>query len=402
MKVLKRLYCRVFQAAFRLVMPLMPYREPECFDDVEELSGLLEGLKPEAVLLVTDEGLCKAGLTAKVESLLQRLNIRCALYSGTRANPTVANVEEALALYKKEKCSCIIALGGGSPMDCAKGVGARAAYPKRSLAKLKGLLKVLKKIPPLIAIPTTAGTGSEATLTAVLTDDVKKHKYTMNDFTLIPRYAVLDPDLTRSLPPSLTASTGMDALTHAVEAYIGQSTTPLTRARALEAVQLIFANLEKAYGDGGNMEARRNMLRASYAAGIAFSRSYVGYVHAVAHSLGGQYNLPHGLTNAVLLPHVLEKYGGAIHGKLAELALCAGVAQAEDNAADAAAKFIAAIRAMNARMGIPAKLKGILPEDIPVMAAHAAKEANPLYPVPVLMEAQELEEFYYRIMDTDQ
>lgn len=401
MNGLSRVFCRVYQAAFRLVMPLLPYREPEIFDDVEALSGLLQRLRPEAALLVTDEGLCRAGLTAKVEGLLGRLNIRCAVYSGTRANPTVANTEEARELYEKEKCGCIIALGGGSPMDCAKGVGARVAYPKKSLAQMKGLLKVRRKIPPLIAIPTTAGTGSEVTLTAVLTDEVKKHKYTMNDFTLIPRYAVLDPELTRSLPPSLTASTGMDALTHAVEAYIGQSTTALTRARALEAVKLIFANLETACTDGANMDARRSMLRAAYAAGVAFSRSYVGYVHAVAHSLGGQYNFPHGLTNAVLLPKVLEKYGGAIHQKLAELAMCAGVAQAEDNAADAAAKFIAAIRAMNERMGIPAKLKGIQPGDIPAMAAHAAAEANPLYPVPVLMDAKELETFYYGIMDTD-
>jgi len=398
-KLLKRIYCRIYQGAFRLAFPLLPYREPQLFHSVEELESLLHRLRPEAVLLVTDEGLCKAGLTARVEALLGRMNIRCAIYSGTRANPTVTNVEESRKLYEDEKCSCIIALGGGSPMDCAKGVGARVAYPHKSLRQLKGLLKVLRKIPPLIAIPTTAGTGSEVTLTAVLTDDAKKHKYTMNDFTLIPRYAVLDPELTRSLPPSLTAATGMDALTHAVEAFIGRSTTKETRSMAMEAVRLIFASLEKAYVDGSNMEARRNMLRASYAAGVAFSRSYVGYVHAVAHSLGGQYNFPHGLTNAVLLPNVLEKYGVAIHGKLMTLAVCAGVADQTDSPATAAEKFITSIRQMNKRMNIPATLKGICPGDIPEMAAHAEKEANPLYPVPVLMDAKELEGFYLGIME---
>ena len=249
--------------------------------------------------------------------------------------------------------------------------------------------------------PTTAGTGSEVTLAAVITDDHTRHKYTINSFPLIPRYAVHDPALTRSLPPSLTASTGMDALTHAVEAYIGRSTTKLTRARAITAVQLVFSSLDAAFREGGNMKARADMLAASYAAGVAFTRSYVGYVHAVAHSLGGQYNLPHGLTNAVLLPNVLEKYGSAIHPKLKRLALAAGVAQPEDSPAKAAEKFIRAIREMNAAMNIPETLPGIRREDIPLMARHAAREANPLYPVPVLMDARELEVFYNQIMEEE-
>lgn len=399
MNVASRIFCRVFQGAFRLALPLLPYREPKLYDQVQELESLLKELHPAAVLLVTDHGLYQEGLTKSVEALLNKLNIRCVIYADTNANPTVSNVEEARRLYVNGKCECIIALGGGSPMDCAKGVGARIAYPKKSLAQLKGLLKVLRRIPTLIAIPTTAGTGSEVTLTAVLTDDVKKHKYTMNDFTLIPRHAVLDPHLTRSLPPSLTATTGMDALTHAVEAYIGRSTTRKTRALALEAVRLIFANLERAYQNGADRTARRRMLRASYAAGIAFSMSYVGYVHAVAHSLGGQYNLPHGLTNAVLLPNVLEAYGGSIHRKLHDLAMAAGVSDENDSHAAAAQKFIEAVRSMNARMHIPTVLPCIRREDVPLMAAHAAKEANPLYPVPVLMTARELERFYLQVAD---
>ena len=228
-------------------------------------------------------------------------------------------------MYLDNDCQAIIGFGGGSSMDCAKATAARIAKPHQSLAQMKGILKVHKKLPLLIAIPTTAGTGSETTLAAVITDAKTRHKYAINDFPLIPRYAVLDPKVTLSLPPFITATTGMDALTHAVEAYIGNSTTPGTRKNALDAVRLIFENLDTAYTDGQNIEARRNMLRASYFAGCAFTKSYVGYVHAVAHSLGGKYNVPHGLANAVILPMVLETYGDSITHKLRNLAVAAGL-----------------------------------------------------------------------------
>lgn len=284
-------------------------------------------------------------------------------------------------------------------MDCAKAAGARIAYPNRTVGQMKGLLRVWRKLPMLIAIPTTAGTGSEVTVTAVITDSEKKHKYTMNNFTMIPSHAVLDPGVTVTLPPHLTATTGMDALTHAVEAYIGGSTTRQTRALALEAVALVFGNLERAYRDGTDLQAREAMLRAAYKAGVAFSKSYVGYIHAVAHSLGGQYNIPHGLANSVLMPIVLEEYGSRVHRKLHRLAVAAGVAAEQETDRAAAEKFIAAIRDMNRRMGIPERLSGIQKADIPAMAKHAAKEANPLYPVPVLMNAAELEQFYEKVAD---
>lgn len=183
----------------------------------------------------------------------------------------------------------------------------------------------VKKLPLLMAVPTTAGTGSETTLAAVITDAQTRHKYAINDFPLIPRYAVLDPKVTLSLPPFVTATTGMDALTHAVEAYIGNSSTRGTRKNAEMAVKLIFENLDTAYTNGSDIDARRNMLHASYYAGCAFTKSYVGYVHAVAHSLGGEYNVPHGLANAVLLPFVLQEYGETIHQKLYKLAVAAGI-----------------------------------------------------------------------------
>ena len=284
-------------------------------------------------------------------------------------------------------------------MDCAKAVGACIARPHTSLAKMKGILKVRRHLPLLIAIPTTAGTGSETTLAAVITDAETRHKYAINDFPLIPKYAVLDPKVTRSLPPFITATTGMDALTHAVEAYIGNSTTPGTRKDALMAVALIFRNLDDAYEDGSNLEARANMLKASYYAGCAFTKSYVGYVHAVAHSLGGEYNVPHGLANAILLPFVLEAYGPAVHQKLSELAVAAGLSDENTPKEESAGRFIDAIKAMKKRFKLGDTVSAIRKEDIPKLAHYADKEANPLYPVPVLMNAKELESFYRLLME---
>lgn len=399
MNILKKVYCRIFQGCFYIAIPFMPYREPEILDGFSDLTKQFKEKNINSVLIVTDSFLSSTDNFLALTDILAKENISIGAYTQTRANPTVANVEEALAIYKQLDCKAIIAYGGGSPMDCAKAVGARVAYPGKKLQKLKGLLKVLRRIPDLVAIPTTAGTGSEVTVTAVITDSEKKHKYTMNNFTLIPRYAIHDPSVTYTLPPHLTATTGMDALTHAVEAYIGRSTTKKTRAYAKEAVRLIFENIYTAYSEPENHIARKNMLTASYKAGVAFTTSYVGYIHAVAHSLGGQYNIAHGLANSVLMPYVLKSYGDTVYKKLYDLALVAGVCDKADSKKQGAEKFIEAIEKLNEKMGIPTKLAGIQHSDIPLMAKHADKEANPLYPVPMLMNAKELEKFYYMVME---
>ena len=384
MNILKKAYCRIYQAAFRAALPLLPYREPQILHSCKELPETLSTNSISNLMIVTDKGIVKFGLAAKVTAVLDEAGISYCVYDETCPNPTVKNVEAALKLYKEHGCQALIAIGGGSAMDCAKAVGARVAYPGKTLNRLKGTLHVLRKIPLLIAIPTTA----------VITDPDQKYKYVLNDFVLIPKYAVLDASMTYSLPPSLTATTGMDALTHAVEAYIGRSTTKETRKMALSATKLIFANIEKAYENGTDEEARSNMLLASYQAGFAFSRSYVGYIHAVAHSLGGQYNVPHGLANAVIMPYVLDAYGSSVYKKLLQMGCAAGVCTEEDSPEEGAKKFIAAIRSLNERMQIPTYIEGIQESDIPVMAAHAEKEANPLYPVPKLMTEKELENFY--------
>ncbi len=394
MYTIKKIYCRTFQTAFKLALPFLPYQKPKIAGSVKAIPDILTDKGLSRVLIITDPGIKKLGLTERLERTLNRAGIFYCLYDKTVANPTTDNVAEALALYETHDCDAIIGFGGGSSMDCAKAVGARAVKPKQSLAKMKGILKVHKRLPLLIAIPTTAGTGSETTLAAVITDAETRHKYPINDFSLIPRYAVLDPKVTLSLPPFLTATTGLDALTHAVEAYIGNSTTHGTRQDALTAVRLIFENLETAYRDGQNLEARKQMLRAAFFAGCAFTKSYVGYVHAVAHSLGGQYNIPHGLANAVLLPFVLEAYGPVIHKKLHRLAMEAGLVDKSTPHEEAARRFIEAIREFKKKFAIGDTFPELLEEDIPRLARYADKEANPLYPVPVLMNARELEELY--------
>ena len=398
MNPVKKIYCRIFQNVFKFALPFLPYRNPKIIGSLKEVPDMLKKKKCENVLIITDAGIHQLGLTDRLEKALTDSGISYILYDKTVANPTTDNVAEALELYHANNCKAIIGFGGGSSMDCAKAVGARVAKPRQSLAKMKGILKVHKKLPLLIAVPTTAGTGSETTLAAVIVDAQTRHKYAINDFPLIPRYAVLDPKVTLSLPPFITATTGMDALTHAVEAYIGNSTTPGTRKNALDAVRLIFENLDTAYTDGNNIEARRNMLRASYFAGCAFTKSYVGYVHAIAHSLGGKYNVPHGLANAVILPMVLETYGDSITHKLRNLAVTAGLCDKHEDDKTAARMFIDAIKDMKKRYGIGDYIPEIQETDIPELAHYADKEANPLYPVPVLMDAGELETLYYRLM----
>ena len=397
MNIFRRIFCRAYQAVFRLALPFLPYRQPRLLHGTDETAGLLVSRGMRRALVVTDKNVFGLGLCDKLIASLSDAGIECAVYSETVVNPTVSNARAAAGMYAKEGCDCIIAVGGGSAMDCAKAAGALIARPEKSLADMRGVLKVSGRLPLFIAVPTTAGTGSETTIAAVITDDATRDKFTVISFCLAPRYALLDPAMTAGLPPAVTATTGMDALTHAVEAYIGRSSTRLTRRSAEEAAGIIRTELYKAYLNGSDMQARRNMQRAAYSAGLAFTISYVGYVHAIAHSLGGAYNTPHGLANAVILPHVLRAYGKSARKKLARLARRSGVSAAADDV-EAAEQFIQFIERLNSSMGIPEKLR-VDEGDIPELARHADREANPLYPVPSLMDAKQLEEIYRVIME---
>lgn len=391
------MYCRAFQGVMKIVLPMMPYREPVILESTDAVCKVLAEKNIDNVMIVTDANIVKFNLLKGLIDGLVENNIKYELFDNVLPNPTTTMVENVFEKYKLTNCQGIIAVGGGSVIDCAKGLGARIANPEKSLNKMKGLLKVKGPLPTFFAVPTTAGTGSETTVSAVITDDSTHHKYVINDFDLIPHYALLDANFTTGLPYNVTATTGMDALTHAIEAYIGNSTTEQTRKYSLEAVRLILDNLPKVCEDGENLRARRQMLRASYMAGLAFTRSYVGYVHAIAHTLGGKYGTPHGLANAVVLPYVLSEYGKSITKKLKTMAVYCEVARPYDNDDIAASKFINKIIEMNETFGIPKTFDFIKAEDISVMAKTASKEANPLYPVPVLMSAKELEKIYYKI-----
>lgn len=352
-------------------------------------------------MVVTDPGLMKAGVAMRILDVLDQAGMQYSLYSEVEPNPSVNTVNAIQAQYIKESCDGLIAIGGGSAMDAAKGAGARIVFPRRSVNSLSGLLRVWRKIPPFIAVPTTSGTGSETTIAALITDTETHHKFAIMDLHLIPLYAVLDPELTVGLPPHITAATGMDALTHAVEAYLcwTYSTKESTRF-AEEAVSLIFRYLEKAYIDGRDIEARLQMQIASYLAGFAFTRAGVGNVHAIAHTLGGLYNVPHGLANAIILPIVLDDYGPKVYKKLARLAEIAGIAKGSTEE-ERAKKFIAEIRAMNDRMGIGNGFDCIRDKDVEQMITWAYKETNPLYPVPVLYDRTRYRKVIERIRVPD-
>lgn len=374
---------RAYQCVFGLGTRLLPWRQPETITGPGRLADIPARLTRYGVrrpLVVASRRQCA---DPAFQQMLSRLE-GYTLFSDIKPNPPVSTVEAAAALYRQAHCDSLVAVGGGSPMDTAKAAAALVARPGKAPEQLAGLLKVRRAIPPFIAVPTTAGTGSETTIAAVVTG-ADHHKYAISDLCLIPRCAVLDPLLTVSLPPHTTAETGMDALTHAVEAYIGRFyRTRQTDAMAEEAVVTIFRTLEHACAHGDDVEARQALLTASYQAGVAFTRAGVGNVHAIAHTLGGLYGVGHGLANAVLLPVVLRDYGAAAHRRLARLAELVGLSG--DSEADRANAFIDAIFGMNARLGIPTGFTCIREADLPQMAAWAAKEANPTYPVPVIYD----------------
>ena len=380
------LWCRTFQAVLKVGNYFMGYRMPHYLEGpgkIAELGSFLKEKKINDVLVVTGSGMVRRGQVKPMLDGFDAAGIRYTLQTYDTTDPTSDDVEAGYKTYKENDCKAIVALGGGSRIDCAKGIAAKAVHPRKKVAQLQGLLKVHWPIPTFVAIPTTAGAGSETTVAAVITDSATHRKAAINDPFLIPKYAVLDPELTVGLPPYTTATTGMDALAHAVEAYTNKTyNTKLENRLAKEAVKLIHDNILVAFEDGSNLEARQNMQRGAFYAGRAFTRGCVGYVHAIGHTLGGLYGVAHGLAMAVLLPHVMREYGASAHKRLAELADVCGIGGA--NEAEKANAFIRWIEQTNAKMGLPDGFDMIKDEDIDQMITWAKKEANPLYPVPVV------------------
>lgn len=385
-------FYRAYQGVYKVAMGALDWTPPKLLQGagaIKKLPALVKEQGVKNVLVVTDKGLMGLHLLDSLFEGLDAEGVKYTVFDGVQPNPTIYNVEDALKLYHDNGCEAFIAFGGGSPMDCAKVTAAKVARPNKSIPSMRGQLKVLKKTPLIFAVPTTAGTGSETTLAAVISNPDTHEKNAINDPVLRPKFAVLDPELTVGLPPHITSTTGMDALTHAVEAFIGRSNVKSTEDAALKATKLIFENIEKVYEDGKNIEARENMLVASFYAGVAFTRAYVGYVHAIAHNLGGMYGIPHGLANAVILPYILEFFGESAHNRLAILADVAGISGDAKTEKEKAEKFINAIKELNRKMNIPDKFEGIKDEDIELIAQRALKEGNPLYPVPKIMNLEE-------------
>lgn len=396
---LEVLWCRTFQAVLKVGNYFMGYRMPTYLEGpgkIRELGAFLKEKNINDVLVVTGTGMVRRGQVQPLLDGFESAGIRYTLQTFDHPDPSSDDVELGFKTYKENGCKALVALGGGSRIDCAKGIAAKVVHPKKKVSQLQGLLKVHWPIPPFVAIPTTAGAGSETTVAAVITDSATHRKAAINDPFLIPKYAVLDPELTVGLPPYTTATTGMDALAHAVEAYTNHTyNTKLENRLAKEAVKLIHDNILVAFEDGANLEARQNMQRGAFYAGRAFTRGCVGYVHAVGHTLGGLYGVAHGLAMAVLLPHVMREFGASAHKRLAELADVCGIGG--ENEAEKANAFIRWIEETNKKMGLPDSFDVIREEDIDQMIAWASKEANPLYPVPVVWSKKDFRRFIQSI-----
>lgn len=397
-KKIFRLYTMVMKNASKIVK--IP--DPVLLTGPGTVNMLAEKIREQGignVLVVTDETLTKLKLTSTFLNSLEEQGIKYTIFDNVQPNPTIENVEEGLRVYRDNKCTAIVAFGGGSPIDCAKIIGARVANPFMKVRMMKGPFKVFVPIPPFFCIPTTAGTGSETTVVAVITDLDKHEKFVISNAKLVPQIAVLDPELMVGLPPHITSITGMDALTHAVESYLGLLGSEITDEYAEKAVKLIFENLELVYSNGENIQARMNMAMASYYGGAAFTRTSVGYVHAFAHNIGVFYGVPHGLANAVILPYILEFYGDSVVDKLADLAVAGGIGKSGESSSELSSRFISHIKSLNEKMNIPTFIKEIKEDDIPLIAKKILGEAHPNYPVPKIMNDNECREILYMLLD---
>ncbi len=364
------------------------------------LGQALCGFGYRKVLIVTDRVVAKMGLPDALTKALTEGGTKYVVFDAITADAPIPVIEEGIAFYKKHGCDAIVAFGGGSPMDAAKTI-ALAVANKKHPRNLVGYFKGLSSPAPIYAVPTTAGTGSEVTVAAVISDPETQKKLTIIDTRLVPAMAALDPSLMTALPPHVTAATGMDALTHAIEAFIGQWSTAYTDRMALAAVGLIYENLRTAYGNGTNLAAREQMSLAATYAGLAFTRASVGYAHAIAHQLGGKYHTPHGLANAIMLPHVLKFLAPAITRKLAILAVRAKVGKEGERPAVLAKKFLDSIGKLNRDLGIPRQLDALREDDILKLANAACWEADTNYPVPRYMSVDTCAKLIREILPKD-
>lgn len=384
---LEVLFLRIYMAIFKVVTALLPFKWPRVFEGSGSSLELVRHMAAQghtSVLIVSDAVLVKLGVLDQMKTELELLQLKYAIFDGVEPNPTIAQIEAGYKVLAQHDCDAILAVGGGSPIDAAKLIGARAKNQK-PIMKMTGLFRVWHGMLPLYAVPTTAGTGSEVTIAAVVSDPVNRRKAAAMDLKLMPTAAALDGALMTGLPPHITAATGMDALTHAVESFVSRNAMKKTDEKAIEATQLVMKYLETAVTDGKNIEARQKMARASHLAGMAFTQAGVGYVHGIAHKFGALYHTPHGLANAIVMPHVLDYSLPNCADRLAILARACGIGEKGADDIHLARAFIARIREMNTKFGIPAQLAALKAADIPVVARSAIAEARFTYAVPRYM-----------------
>ncbi|MFV1872061.1 MAG: iron-containing alcohol dehydrogenase [Oleiphilus sp.] len=385
---LKVQYYKGLAKALKVAAAVIPMPKPTLFTGPEsslELCSAISQLGMKKVLIVTDKVLVEIGLLKSIETRLKEEGVRYVIYDGILPDPTYDQIETGLDILKNNQCEAILAVGGGSPIDASKAIAARATNDK-SLEKMAGLFKLRKTPLPLFAIPTTAGTGSEVTIVSVVSDPISHKKNPIIDPKLVPMMAALDGSLMLGLPPMVTAATGMDALTHAVESFISVNATDETNSYSLAATRLIMENLETAVHKGKDLKARQNMAMASYYAGLAFTKASVGYVHAIAHNFGAYYSTPHGLANSIVLPYILDYSKDEIVEKLAKLAEVSGLKEGRESPHELADKFIDRIRSMLKSFEIPNHLDDLKVSDIPSIARSALDEAHLNYPVPKYMD----------------
>ena len=389
---MKNLYYKFMAIVVTWLLRLLPRNAPVVYKGLNSALVLCEQVAVLGfgkVLIVTDDFLGSSGILDGIKATLEKSGVEFAVFDGVLPDPAFDQVQAGEAVYRSEACQAVIAVGGGSVLDAAKMIAMLHTNPG-PLDSFDGIQKCKKPGVPLFAIPTTAGTGSEITLAAVITDPVSHHKIPVVDSKMIPGYVALDAEIMKGMPPGITAATGMDALTHAVESYLSKASTQSTELQAKAAVRLIFNNLVAAYHDGGNMEARDGMAVASFYAGAAFGKTSVGYVHGIAHQLGRVCGTPHGNANAMVLPEVLAAYGECVHQRLADLARTVNLDEPGASDSQLAGDFIQAIADMRKEMELPLQPKDLKAQDIPGIVEEALAEAGALYPVPRYMSADEV------------
>ena len=387
MFTLKILVLKVFNRIVGFMLGLIKQRQPLLLTGPGCALTLCEDISRFGgthVLLVTDKILLGLGLLDLIRNKLLDLGLKLTLFSDVEPDPDFGIVRQGVALGKRQSCDAILAVGGGSVIDVAKVLSAAIGIDA-DVKTLKGFMKVKAPVIPLYVAPTTSGTGSEVSIGAVITDEVTHKKDGVASPLLCPLVAALDPELMVGMPPSITAATGLDALTHAIEAFISRNATADSDRFSLVAIKLIFSNLETAYNKGSDLDARQSMAIASTYAGLAFTRVLVGYVHAISHALGGAYGIPHGLANGIVLPHILRYSMSAVPERFAEMAIAVGLGEPKEASLILGERFVDAVQDLNDSIGIPRTMDALRHEDMPAIASAALREAHTVYAVPRYM-----------------